>query len=62
MAILYRLNKVSNDIIPELEKKEIQIHYPKEEIYFNNDEIGIISFLKLIVNNDDEEAFMIVFN
>ena len=62
IAVLCRMHSIAKGILEELELKSIPIKSVSKKIYFNNNEIGVVSFLKLIVDSSDEIAFMIIFN
>lgn len=62
IAILYRLHRASNEIISELHKQNIPIRTKSKQVVLDKNEIGVISYLRVICSHDDEEAFMNVFN
>lgn len=61
-AVLSRSNRTIVDLASHLSHKEIPIKSLEKKCYFNTSETGVFSFLKLILNCENEEAFMIVFN
>ena len=62
IAVLYRLNKIYSEIFSEMEKRFIPVKTRKKVVYLNENETRIVSFLKLIINTSDDEAFMTIFN
>ncbi|OMJ80705.1 hypothetical protein SteCoe_18955 [Stentor coeruleus] len=62
MAILYRLHLVSTEFIIEMEKNSIPIKTKSKTIHFDKKELGLISYLRVIFNQNDNEAFMNIFN
>ncbi|OMJ80540.1 hypothetical protein SteCoe_19182 [Stentor coeruleus] len=62
IAILYRLHRVSNEFIMEMEKNSIPVKSKSKSLNFDKKELGLISYLRVISNQNDDEAFMDIFN
>lgn len=62
IAILYRLHRVSAEFIMEMEKNSIPIKTKSKALHFDKNELGLISYLRVIFNQNDSEAFMNIFN
>ena len=62
IAVLYRLHKIAHQVIAEFENFGIPVRSRSKQVSFEKNEIGVISYLRVILDSDDEEAFMNVFN
>ena len=63
IAVLYRLNSHSSHVENELKKREIEYDITNNSSFFKRKEIdGIMSYLRLIRNPHDDNAFKNIFN
>lgn len=62
IAVLYRLNKHSNFVEAELKRREIEYDIANDSSFFKRLEVaGIISYMRLIHNVHDDNAFESIF-
>jgi DNA helicase II / ATP-dependent DNA helicase PcrA len=62
IAVLYRLHSVSLDIIPQMHEFGIPFKPSTKTPSLSSNEKGLLAYIKLIINQNDEEAFNTVFN
>lgn len=62
IAILYRLHRVANEFVSELEKEKIPARTKSKPMVFDKIDTGLIYYLRVISDSKDEEAFMQILN
>lgn len=58
IAVMYRLNKVIVELVPELSARNIPIKSVQKPIHLNSEELSVMSYIKLIINPNDQESFI----